>query len=216
MANLKQTMALHGLELPEDQRTKVKHYCQVLWALNKSLNLTRHTTYDKFVTRDLFDAIQLAELIPEGQDVLDIGSGGGVPGVLLAIIRPDLRVTLSESVGKKALALGQITEGIEVELDVYHCRGEDLLADFRFDYTTARAVGPLAKLGTWFADVWPSVGTLLALKGPNWPNEKAAADEENLFENVSVEVASQYHPPGAEWQSYILAIKSKKYKPKKP
>lgn len=212
MANLKQTMDLHDLELPEDQRTKVKHYCQILWELNKSLNLTRHTTYDKFVTRDLFDTMQLAELIPENVEVLDIGSGGGVPGVLLAIIRPDLKVTLAESVGKKAVALGQMTEGIEVDVDVYHCRAEDLLADFRFDYTTARAVGPLVKLGTWFEPVWPSVGRLLALKGPNWPQEKEVADEAKLLDGVDLKVAAEYLTPGAEWMSYILEIKSKKTK----
>ena len=210
MANLKQTMELHDLELPEDQRTKIKHYCQVLWELNKTLNLTRHTTYDKFVTRDLYDTIQLAKLIPEDKEVLDVGSGGGVPGVLLAIIRPDLKVTLAESVGKKAVALGQITEGIEVEVDVYHCRAEDLLADFRFDYTTARAVGPLVKLGTWFEEVWPSVGKLLALKGPNWPEEKKVADESKLLDVVNLTVAAEYVTPGAEWKSYILEISSKK------
>ena len=210
MANLKQTMELHDLELPEDQRTKVKHYCQVLWELNKTLNLTRHTTYDKFVTRDLYDTIQLAKLIPEDKEVLDVGSGGGVPGVLLAIIRPDLKVTLAESVGKKAVALGQITEGIEVEVDVYHCRAEDLLVDFRFDYTTARAVGPLVKLGTWFEEVWPSVGKLLALKGPNWPEEKKVADESKLLDVVNLTVAAEYVTPGAEWKSYILEISSKK------
>ena len=210
MANLKQTMELHDLELPEDQRTKVKHYCQVLWELNKTLNLTRHTTYDKFVTRDLYDTIQLAKLIPEDKEVLDVGSGGGVPGVLLAIIRPDLKVTLAESVGKKAVALGQITEGIEVEVDVYHCRAEDLLVDFRFDYTTARAVGPLVKLGTWFEEVWPSVGKLLALKGPNWPEEKKVADESKMLDVVNLTVAAEYVTPGAEWKSYILEISSKK------
>ena len=210
MANLKQTMELHDLELPEDQRTKIKHYCQVLWELNKTLNLTRHTTYDKFVTRDLYDTMQLAKLIPEDKEVLDVGSGGGVPGVLLAIIRPDLKVTLAESVGKKAVALGQITEGIEVEVDVYHCRAEDLLADFRFDYTTARAVGPLVKLGTWFEEVWPSVGKLLALKGPNWPEEKKVADESKLLDVVNLTVAAEYVTPGAEWKSYILEISSKK------
>ena len=210
MANLKQTMELHDLELPEDQRTKIKHYCQVLWELNKTLNLTRHTTYDKFVTRDLYDTIQLAKLIPEDKEVLDVGSGGGVPGVILAIIRPDLKVTLAESVGKKAVALGQITEGIEVEVDVYHCRAEDLLVDFRFDYTTARAVGPLVKLGTWFQEVWPSVGKLLALKGPNWPEEKKVADESKLLDVVNLTVAAEYVTPGAEWKSYILEISSKK------
>ena len=212
MANLKQTMELHDLDLPEDQRTKIKHYCQILWELNKSLNLTRHTTYDKFVTRDLYDTIQLAQLIPQSVEVLDVGSGGGVPGVLLAIIRPDLKVTLAESVGKKATALGQMTEGVEIDVDVYHCRAEDLLVDFKFDYTTARAVGPLVKLGTWFEEVWPSVGRLLALKGPNWPQEKEVADEVNLLDAIDLKVAAEYLTPGAEWKSYILELKSKKTK----
>ena len=200
MANLKQTMELHDLELPEDQRTKIKHYCQILWELNKSLNLTRHTTYDKFVTRDLYDTIQLSQLIPEKVEVLDVGSGGGVPGVLLAIIRPDLKVTLAESVGKKATALGQMTEGVEVDVDVYHCRAEDLLVDFKFDYTTARAVGPLVKLGTWFEEVWPSVGRLLALKGPNWPQEKEVADEVNLLDAIDLKVAAEYLTPGCRME----------------
>ena len=158
----------------------------------------------------MYDTIQLAKLIPEDKEVLDVGSGGGVPGVLLAIIRPDLKVTLAESVGKKAVALGQITEGIEVEVDVYHCRAEDLLVDFRFDYTTARAVGPLVKLGTWFEEVWPSIGKLLALKGPNWPEEKKVADEAKLLDVVNLTVAAEYVTPGAEWKSYILEISSKK------
>lgn len=212
MATLKKTMDLHDLELPEDQRTKIKHYCQILWELNKSLNLTRHTTYDKFVTRDLYDSIQLAELIPENQEVLDVGSGGGVPGVLLAIMRPDLKVTLAESVGKKAVALGQMTEGIEVDVDVYQCRAEDLLVDYQFAYTTARAVGPLIKLGTWFENVWPSVGKLLALKGPNWTTEKEVADEAGVLDKVKIEVVSEYLTPGAEWMSYILQLQSKKKK----
>ena len=210
MANLKQTMDAYGIELPKDQRTQVKHYCQILWELNKHINLTRHTTYEKFVSRDLYDAIQLSKLIPEGKEVLDVGSGGGVPGVLLAIIRPDLQVTLAESVGKKASALGQMTEGIDLEIEVYQCRAEDLLVDFRFDYTTARAVGPLVKLGTWFEDVWLSVGKLLALKGPNWPQEKKVADEAKVLDKVSLEVVAEYQTPGTEWTSYILQLQTKR------
>jgi len=210
MANLKQTMDAYGIELPEDQRTQVKHYCQILWELNKHINLTRHTTYEKFVSRDLFDTIQLSKLIPEGKEVLDVGSGGGVPGVLLAIIRPDLQVTLAESVGKKASALGQMTEGIDLEIEVYQCRAEDLLVDFRYDYTTARAVGPLVKLGTWFEEVWLSVGKLLALKGPNWPEEKRVADQAKVLDKISVEVVAEYLTPGTEWTSYILQLQTKR------
>ena len=68
----------------------------------------------------------------------------------------------------------------------------------------------MVKLGTWFQEVWPSVGKLLALKGPNWPEEKKVADEAKLLDVVNLTVAAEYVTPGAEWKSYILEISSKK------
>jgi len=208
MASLQQTMNQYGLSVPESAYAPLKHYCQHLWEINKSLNLTRHTTYEKFVTRDLLDSIELGKLIPENAEVLDIGSGGGVPGMMLAILRPDLQITLTDSVGKKAAALGEIAEALEMKIAIYQCRAEDLLEDFRFDYTTARAVGPLKKLGTWLEGSWPSVGRLLAVKGPNWIVEKAEADEANLLKRVDVRVVAEYNVPGVDWQSVILQLKA--------
>ena len=109
------------LEVPEIACPQLKHYCQALWEINKDLNLTRHTTYEKFVTRDLLDTVELSKLIPEGKEVLDIGSGGGVPGMVLAIIRPDLKIALTDSVGKKAVALGELAEAADVNVEVYKC-----------------------------------------------------------------------------------------------
>jgi 16S rRNA (guanine527-N7)-methyltransferase len=208
MASLKQTIEQYNLSVPEAAYGPLKHYCQHVWDINKSINLTRHTTYEKFVTRDLLDSIELSKLIPEDSEVLDIGSGGGVPGMVLAILRPDLQVTLTDSVGKKAGALGEIAEALDLQIAIYKCRAEDLLEDFRFDYTTARAVGPLKKLGLWFQDCWPSVGKLLAVKGPKWLEEKAAADEEGLLKKVDLRVLSEYAVPGVEWKSVILQIKA--------
>ena len=56
------------------------------------INLTRHTDYGKFVGRDVLDSMQLAEHLREGDEILDVGTGGGVPGIVLAIVRPDLQV----------------------------------------------------------------------------------------------------------------------------
>jgi len=196
------------LEVPPKAYPQLKHYCQALWEINKDLNLTRHTSYELFVTRDLLDTIELSKLIPEGKEVLDIGSGGGVPGMILAILRPDLKVSLTDSVGKKASALGDIADFVGLSLEIYQCRAEELLEDFRYDYTTARAVGPLKKMGTWFADSWPSLGRLLAVKGPKWVEEKAEADELGLFKKVDVRVVAQYDVPGVDWQSVILQLKA--------
>lgn len=205
---LKKTIEHFGLEVPEHAYPQLKQYCQSVWRINKDVNLTRHTSYEKFVSRDLLDTLEISKLIPEGKEVLDIGSGGGVPGIVLAIIRPDLRVTLCDSVGKKANALGVIAADCELSLEIYQCRAEDLLEDFRYDFTTARAVGPLRKMGTWFEGKWPALGRLLAVKGPNWIDEKVAADEAGVLKKVDIRVVARYDVPDVEWQSIILQLKA--------
>lgn len=209
MASLKKTLDQYEIEVTDEAYPLLKHYCSAVWELNKEVNLTRHTSYEKFVTRDLVDTLELAKLIPEGKNVLDIGSGGGVPGMVLKIIRPDLKVALTDSVGKKAAALGTIADHIGLSIEIYQSRAEDLLVDFKFDYTVARAVGPLKKFGLWFGGVWPSIGKLLAIKGPKWVEEKAAADEIGCLDKVNVKVVSTYDVPGLDWQSVILELRGK-------
>ena len=142
LASLKKTIEMFELPVPQTAYPQLKHYCQALWEINQDLNLTRHTTYEKFVTRDLLDTVELSKLIPEGKEVLDIGSGGGVPGMVLAIIRPDLKIALTDSVGKKAVALGEIAETVGVNVEVYKCRAEELLEDFNYDYTCLLYTSP--------------------------------------------------------------------------
>ncbi len=208
MASLKQTIHQYQLTVDDNVYPKLKHYCEHLWELNEVHNLTRHTDFEKFVTRDLLDTIELSKLIATRTSVLDVGSGGGVPGMVLAILRPDLKVTLTDSVGKKAQALNTIAEKLDLDLEIYQARAEKLLEDFRFDYTTARAVGPLYKLGQWFKPVWPAVGRLLAIKGPNWVEEKRRADEMGLFKRCDLRVVAEYEVPGVDWKSVILQIKA--------
>ena len=80
-----------GIELSEPQAEKMEAYARLLWQWNEQLNLTRHTTWDLLVSRDLRDVVHLAPLLAAGEEVLDLGSGGGVPGIPLAILRPDLQ-----------------------------------------------------------------------------------------------------------------------------
>src|SRR3954471_17837462 len=98
-------LARHGFELPAEQIERLDKYCRMLWDWNSKINLTRHTDYEKFVGRDVLDSMRLAEHLREAEEILDVGTGGGVPGVVLAIVRPDLKVTLCDSVGKKARAV---------------------------------------------------------------------------------------------------------------
>ena len=136
----------HAIDLPTDQIERLDKYCRLLWDWNSKLNLTRHTDYEKFVGRDVLDTLQLAAHLRDGEEVLDVGTGGGVPGVVLAIVRPDLKVTLCDSVAKKARAVESMVNDLGLEVPVMPFRAEELLEDTRYDALVIRAVGPLWKL----------------------------------------------------------------------
>src|SRR5258708_1126004 len=73
-------LARPAIVFPAEQVAQLDRYCKLLWDWNEKINLTRHTTYEKFVTRDLADTLQLAGLVHPKEEILDVGSGGGVPG----------------------------------------------------------------------------------------------------------------------------------------
>ena len=207
MDTLIESLAAAGIDLPAEQASKLDHYCQLLWEKNKVMNLTRHTTYSQFVHRDLVDTIQLSNLIKPNEEVLDIGSGGGVPGLVLAVIRPDIAVTLCESIGKKAAVLKEFCKQLKLEVVVENARAEELLADNRYDTVTARAVGPLAKIFRWLDPHWINFRQLLAIKGPKWKEERLEAEAQRLMRFLVLKVAARYPSPGEDWESVILEVR---------
>lgn len=196
-------------DLTPAMKAQLQTYCRLLWERNEVMNLTRHTTAEQFVFRDLLDSWQLARLLGQGEHVLDIGSGGGVPGLLLAILRPDLKLTLSDSVKKKARALEEFAAALNLPVEIYDCRAESLLESFRYDSTIARAVGPLVKLLPLLRREWLHVGRLLLLKGPRWQDELQEARQASAFldRELQLSVQAEYPIPGETWSSTILEIR---------
>lgn len=195
-----------GVELPPEQVEKLQEYVRLLWDWNERLNLTRHTTWELFVQRDLRDVLQLAPLLTEGEEVLDLGSGGGVPGIPLAILRPDLQISLCESVAKRAAVLNTFVDELGLPIPVYASRGEDLLDDFRFDTIVVRAVGSLLKLCGWIEPHWDSVGRLLAIKGPKWVEERGEARHHGALANLQMRRVAMYPLGDGESEGVILQI----------
>src|SRR5262245_25219861 len=196
----------YHLALDARQVELLEKYCQLLWDWNEKLNLTRHTDYEKFVSRDLIDTQQLAAHLRQGEEVLDVGTGGGVPGVVLAILRPDLHVALCDSVQKKARAVESMVKELGLEIAVFPFRAEELLEDTRYDALVIRAVGPLWKLLTGFKPHWQSFRRMLVIKGPKWPEELSEAKRRGLLTNLQLKTAAEYPMPGAEGKSVVLKI----------
>jgi 16S rRNA (guanine527-N7)-methyltransferase len=199
-------LARHGLALPAEQIAQLDRYCRLLWEWNDKLNLTRHTDYEKFVSRDLIDSLELAKLLRPGEEILDVGTGGGVPGIVLAILRPDLKVTLLDSVQKKIRAVSEIVTALALPIETVAARAEEHLEDARYDALVVRAVGPLWELLKWFGPHWNMIGRLLVIKGPKWLEEKHEASRRGLLRNLELKTAAEYPLAGTESSSVILKV----------
>jgi 16S rRNA (guanine527-N7)-methyltransferase len=195
-----------GIQIAESQATKLQEYARILWRWNEKINLTRHTDWDLFVNRDLRDCVHLAPLLNAGEEVLDLGSGGGVPGIPLAILRPDIKVSLAESVGKRASVLSEIVQELNIPVPVYAARGEELLQDFRFGTIVSRAVGSIEKFCRWVEPQWPAVGRLLLIKGPRWVEERAEARHRGALNGLQLRRAASYPLGDGENEGVILQI----------
>lgn len=198
--------ARYGVDVPPDALPRLEEYCGLVWEWNRKLNLTRHTDFDTFVVRDVVDSVQLARWLEPKERILDVGSGGGVPGLLLAILRPDLETSLSESIGKKAAALEAMARSLGLAARIHGRRAEDLLAEFRFDALTARAVGPLWKILKLFRPHWPSIGRFYLIKGPRWTEEQAEARQRGLLRGVELRRVAEYATPGTGARNVILQL----------
>lgn len=205
-ATLADALATQDFGLSDEQVDRLQRYCLALWEWNSKLNLTRHTTYEKFVARDLRDTWELAKLIPQGEDVLDVGAGGGVPGIPLAILRPDLAVTLIDSVGKKARAVADIADQLELPVTVLQARVQDYLDGASHDTLVVRAVARLDELLRWVQPHWGHFRRMLIIKGPAWVDERATARERKLLDGLQLRRAVSYPMAGADSESVILEI----------
>jgi 16S rRNA (guanine527-N7)-methyltransferase len=114
--------------------------------------------------------------LPHGAAVADVGSGAGLPGVVLAIVRPDLKVALVEPLLRRSTFLGEVIAELGLpNARVVRSRAEDLHGELVVDVVTARAVAPLDRLARWTLPLLRPGGTLVALKGGSVRQELADA-----------------------------------------
>lgn len=203
---LRAALAEYGIELPAEQIERLAHFRRLLWQWNAKLNLTRHTDDQKFVGRDVRDSLAFAQVLQPKEKVLDVGTGGGVPGVILAILRPDLNIWLCDSVGKKAEAVADIVAQLQLNVPVIHGRAQDLLGPSVYNSLVVRAVGRLKDILQWFRPHWEHFDRLLALKGPAWVEERGEARHRGLLNDLALRKLVSYPLPGTQSESVLLQI----------
>lgn len=205
-SSLAEALAAYHIELPAPQVERLEQYARMLWEWNEKLNLTRHTTFDRFVSRDIVDAQALAGLLAQGEVVLDVGTGGGLPGVILAVLRPDLRMVLCEAIGKKSRAVADMVQRLKLPVPVVQARAEDLLGPGQFNTLILRAVGRLREVLRWFQPHWQHFDRLLVVKGPSWVEERGEARHYGLMKGLALRKLVSYPLAGTDSESVVLQI----------
>jgi len=153
---------------------------------------------DRLWDRHVLNSVALADLIPRDARVVDVGSGAGLPGIPLAILRPDLDVTLLEPLLRRSRFLDEAVAELHLSprVDVIRGRAEEYRG--RFDVVTARAVAPLARLIPWCAPLREAAGTILALKGTSAAEEVRAAATELRAARLTAEILDVRASPSVE------------------
>ena len=140
-------------------------------------NLLSKRALDELESRHIAECRAFATRLPPAAKVLDLGTGGGFPGMVLAIVRPDLKVTLLDSTTKKIEFLRDFASERSIAVETLDGRAEELqhAHGAQFDVVTARAVAPLERLLPWALPFLRPGGALYAIKGETWRDELQAA-----------------------------------------
>jgi 16S rRNA (guanine527-N7)-methyltransferase len=167
-----------AVEIFGDVLPQARRYAELLATDGVTRGLIGPREAPRLWERHLVNCAVVAELLPERGELVDIGSGAGLPGLVLALLRPSLRVVLLEPLLRRSVFLEECVTALALQnVSVVRARAEDRAVDrLRADYATARAVAPLDRLAGWAARLLRPGGELLALKGQSAATEVAAAE----------------------------------------
>ena len=194
-------IAALGLALPEGAEAKLLAYLALLEKWNRVYNLTAVRDAERMVSHHLLDSLAAVPYY-QGKTVLDVGSGGGLPGIPLAIARPALTVTLIDSIAKKTAFLLQAKAELGLaNLNVVTGRVEDYRPETGFDVITSRAFSDLKEFVSLTRHLLKPDGRWLAMKGL-YPNEEIAA----LPDDVRVSADNALAVPGLEASRHLIVL----------
>ncbi|MFJ1471364.1 16S rRNA (guanine(527)-N(7))-methyltransferase RsmG [Massilia orientalis] len=165
-AVLGEGIAAMRLDVSPAQQDKLMNYLALMFKWNAVYNLTSLRDPMQMVTHHLLDSLAAVPAFAAARNVLDVGSGGGLPGIVLAIVRTDMNVSMIDTVHKKTAFLTQVKAELGLaNVTVYTARVEQLQVSDKFDVITSRAFADLSDFVNWSSHLLADGGRYIALKG---------------------------------------------------
>nr|WP_201279445.1 16S rRNA (guanine(527)-N(7))-methyltransferase RsmG [Cedecea colo] len=191
-----------GITLPENQKQQLVGYVELLHKWNKAYNLTSVRDPEEMLVRHILDSI-VVEPHLQGTRFIDVGTGPGLPGIPLAIVRPDAHFTLLDSLGKRVRFLRQVQHELHLEnITPVQSRVEAFPAEPGFDGVISRAFASLTDMVNWCHHLPAENGRFYALKGLR-PDDEIAV----LPEAFSVEDIIRLQVPALDGERHLVIIK---------
>jgi 16S rRNA (guanine527-N7)-methyltransferase len=191
-----------GIDLSDSQHSQLLAYLALLIKWNKAYNLTAVRDPDEMVSRHLLDSLSVVPFIA-GDRWLDVGSGGGMPGIPLAILFPEMKVTVLDSNGKKTRFLTQVKLELKLDnLEVIHSRVEAFKPELPFTGIVSRAFSSLEDFTEWTRHLGDTDTRWLAMKGLHPADELVA-----LPTDFHLDSAHALTVPGCQGQRHLLILR---------
>ena len=186
----------------DSQLTQLAQYLLMLEKWNKAYNLTALKTASQMVSRHLLDSLTLLDYV-HGPRIIDVGTGGGLPGIPLAIMHPEIQFTLLDANGKKTRFLQQAIYQLQLSnVSIIHSRVEQYTPDPLFNQVVTRAYAHLNDiLKTCQHLIIPGSGNIIAQKSCN------IHDEADQIKNKNWHIAHHtLKVPGLDWPTKVLIL----------
>jgi len=197
----------HDLPLRDLVIQKASGHLERIVAANEYMNLTRITTPREAAIKHVLDSLIPWRLLADARKVLDAGTGPGFPGIPLAIVLPETRFLLAESIQKKARFVDSVLTQLGLSnASISAERAEELGRDGGIDIITARALAPITRVLALFAKQLKSGAKILLYKGPDAEREIADSGKEAARLGVGMKVVMRYDLPDAMGSRVVVEI----------
>ena len=198
-----------GIKPTEKQQKQLEKFYELLIEWNQKINLTRITSKEEVYLKHFYDSLTLNRVVDlkNTNNLCDIGTGAGFPGIVLKIIFPNIKITLIDSLQKRVNYLNIVIKELGLEkIEAIHTRGEDFKGNF--DVVTSRAVANIEKLVNYTMHLVAKDGIFVAMKG-DIANELTPEVEQKLNKKYKIIKIEKFLLPLEESKRSLVVMKNK-------
>lgn len=201
-----------NIQIKDEQADALLSFMDILLEANKHINLTSITEPEDFILKHIVDSLIMLskDYVKEGIKVLDLGTGGGFPGIPLKILYPEIQITLVDSVGKKLKFIDDAARNLGIKVELVHERAENLGKNKKYrekyDIVISRAVANMQTLSELCLPLVKVDGLMIASKGPKYNEELDTAKNAMKILGGQVKSIEDCTIPIAELERHVIII----------